>query len=566
MKKLAYIISAVLLVAGCNFLDFDETSGLYDRESMYTTYSNVQKMLTNIYGYMPGKDIVAVSDAMRDCGCDDAEFGDPSATVQRYNNGNWSALSTVDTQWSLYNAIRSTWEFLESMKTVDLSIYQYNAKYNQWLEHLKYYPYEARLLKAYYLFELARRYGDIAVPDKMLSIEEANSIEKTPFDDVIKYITAECDTCILNLPSSYLGMLDEEYGRVTKGFAMAVKAKALLYAASPLFNAGGDSGKWLDAAKAAQDLIESNLYILDPDLFKTGSPEEDQWFNSPEVVMFIRRSASQSFERYNFPVRFTQGDRTSMSGTYPTQNLVDAFQTLGGYDITLTADGWQTSDPDFDVNNPYEGRDPRFARSILANGMTLQGSEIETFVGGADYSATRADLGTPTGYYLRKYIQELTDFTPEAEVSCQHSWIVYRLSEAYLSYAEAANEYFHDPDKTDGTLRMSARDALNIIRKKAGMPDVTAKGYDSFKEAVQREWRVEFAFEDHRFWDVRRWKIGALTQGQIDGVNILKSGDKLEYSRAMVERRTWADRMYLYPIPQKELFCNENLNPQNTGW
>ena len=566
MKKYIYIISAALLLAGCNFLDFDETSGLYERESMYSTYSNVQKMLTNLYGYMPGKNIVDVSDAMRDCGCDDAEFGDPSATVQRYNNGNWSALSTVDTKWSFYNAIRSTWEFLESIKTVDLSIYKYDAKYNQWLEHLQYYPYEARMLKAYYLFELARRYGDIPVPDKMLSIEEANSISKTPFDDVIKYITDECDTCILKLPDTYMGMLDNEYGRVTKGFAMAIKTKALLYAASPLFNPNGDAEKWQKAAKAAQDLIDSGLYQLDPTLFNIGGTSEDQWYASPEVVLAIRRSASNSFEEYNFPVRFTQGSRTYMSGTYPTQNLVDAFQTAGGYDITLGSDGWSTDDPDFDISNPYEGRDPRFERAILANGMKLQGETIETFVGGEDYSPTRSDLGTPTGYYLRKYIQELTNFTPEAEVEYQHSWIVYRYAEALLSYAEAANEYFKDPDKTDGTLKLSARAALNQIRANAGMPAVTAKGYDAFKAAVQREWRVEFAFEDHRFWDIRRWKIGSTTQGQIDGVNILKVGDHFEYSRVMVERRTWADRMYLYPIPQKELFVNENLNPQNSGW
>ena len=566
MKKLTYLLSAVLLLAGCNFLDFDETSGLYERDAMYSTYSNIQRMLTNIYGYMPGRDIVDVSDAMRDCGSDDAEFGDPSGTVQRYNNGNWSALSTVDTKWTLYNAIRSTWEFLESIQTVDLSIYQYDGKYSRWLEHLKYYPYEARLLKAYYLFELARRYGDIPVPDKMLTIEEANTIEKTPFEDVIKYITAECDSCINKLPATYIGMLDDEYGRVTSGFAMAVKTKALLYAASPLFNENGDNQKWFDAAKAAKALIDCGRYKLDTNLFKIGGTNEDQWFASPDVVMFIRRSDSQSFERYNFPVRFTQGNRTYMSGTYPTQNLVDAFQTANGYDVTLTADGWQCSDPDFDESNPYAGRDPRFERTILANGMDFKGSTIETFVGGADYSATRADLGTPTGYYLRKYIQELTDFTPEASVSCQHTWIVYRLAEAYLTYAEAANEYFHDPDKTDGTLTMSARQALNMVRANAFMPDVTARGYEAFKEAVQREWRVEFAFEDHRFWDVRRWKIGAATQTQIDGVNILRVGEKFEYSRTMVERRTWADRMYLYPIPQKELFCNENLNPQNNGW
>ena len=284
------------------------------------------------------------------------------------------------------------------------------------------------------------------------------------------------------------------------------------------------------------------------------------------MILAVRRSASQSFERYNFPVRFTEGKRTYMSGTYPTQNLVDAFQTAGGYDITLGTSGWETADPAFDVTNPYEGRDPRFARAILANGMTFKGSTIETFVGGADYSATRADLGSPTGYYLRKHVQELTSFTPEAEVSCQHCWIVYRYAEALLSYAEAANEYFRDPDRTDGTLRLSAREALNQVRANAGMPAVAASGYSDFKSAVQREWRVEFAFEDHRFWDVRRWQIGSSTQSQIDGVQILRVGGNFEYSRQMVERRTWADRMNLYPIPQQELFCNTNLNPQNSGW
>ena len=268
MKKIYILISAALLAAGCTFLDFDETSSLNSRENMYQNYSYIQRMLTNIYGYMPGKDIVAVSDAMRDCGCDDAEFGDPSASVQRYGNGNWSAFSTVDTQWSLYNAIRSTWEFLESIQTIDISKYRYDAKYSQWLEHLKYYPYEARLLKAYYLFELARRYGDIPVPMKMLSIEEANSIEKTPFNDVIKYIVEECDECAANLPTTYIGMLDDEYGRVTKGFAMAVKAKALLYAASPLHNGAADAAKWQEAAKAALDIIDSGLYRLDPSLYQ----------------------------------------------------------------------------------------------------------------------------------------------------------------------------------------------------------------------------------------------------------------------------------------------------------
>lgn len=560
MKKLFYILSVALLATGCNFLDFDESSSDYSRDDMYLTYSNIQKMLTNIYGYMPNKNIYDVSDALRDCGSDDAEYGDPDASVQRFTNGTWSALNTVDDKWStMYSGIRSANEFLESIKTVDLSMYQYDTKYQRWLEHLKYYPYQAKVLRAYYFFELARRYGDIPMPLTMLTAEEANMIEKTPFDEVINFIVTECDEAAENLPDTYVGLLDDETGRVTRGFALAVKTKALLYAASPLHNPSGDKSKWEKAAAAAKEIMDLNVYRLDPD-------EKANNYTSQEVIFAIMRSESSSFELYNFPVRFTEGQRTYISGSYPTQNLVDAFQTANGYDITLGSDGWQTSDPDFDITKPYEGRDPRFARAILADGMSFKGSTIETFVGGKDYSATRNDLGTPTGYYLRRYIQESTSFIPENTVTNKHQWIVYRYAEALLTYAEAMNEYLGDPTTTEGEFSISALEALNMVRANAGMPDVTVTSQSDFREAVRREWRVEFAFEDHRFWDVRRWNIGQATQGQIDGVEITRSGGKSEYKRMTVETRTWSARQNLFPIPQSELFCNPNLNPQNTGW
>lgn len=560
MKKLFYILSVALLATGCNFLDFDESSSDYSRDDMYLTYSNIQKMLTNIYGYMPNKNIYDVSDALRDCGSDDAEYGDPDASVQRFTNGTWSALNTVDDKWStMYSGIRSANEFLESIKTVDLSMYQYDTKYQRWLEHLKYYPYQAKVLRAYYFFELARRYGDIPMPLTMLTAEEANMIEKTPFDEVINFIVTECDEAAKNLPDTYVGLLDDETGRVTRGFALAVKTKALLYAASPLHNPSGDKSKWEKAVAAAKEIMDLNVYRLDPD-------EKANNYTSQEVIFAIMRSESSSFELYNFPVRFTEGQRTYISGSYPTQNLVDAFQTANGYDITLGSDGWQTSDPDFDITKPYEGRDPRFARAILADGMSFKGSTIETFVGGKDYSATRNDLGTPTGYYLRRYIQESTSFIPENTVTNKHQWIVYRYAEALLTYAEAMNEYLGDPTTTEGEFSISALEALNMVRANAGMPDVTVTSQSDFREAVRREWRVEFAFEDHRFWDVRRWNIGQETQGRIDGVEITRSGGKSEYKRMTVETRTWSARQNLFPIPQSELFCNPNLNPQNTGW
>jgi len=561
MKKLFYILLTILLTASCHYLEFDETSGSYSRETMYTTYSNIHKMLTNIYGYMPNRSIVDVSDAMRECGCDDAEFGDPDASVQRYGNGNWSAIQTVDTKWTFYNAIRSANEFLESLKTVDLSKYQYEAKYPNYIKHLELCPYEARLLKAYYLFELARRYGDIPVPEGMLTVEEANTIGKRPFDEVINLIVDECDTCAKYLPAVWTDALVDKdpYGHVTKGFAMALKTKALLYSASLLFNPAADQERWKKAAQAAKDVMDLNMYYLSPtDVANTVS--------NPETILQIMRSESSDYELYNFPIRFLNGKRKDMSGTYPTQNLVNAFQTIDGYDVTLREDGWYSEDPSFDPANPYSGRDPRFYRAILADGMQFKGSTIETFVGGADYSATRSGLCTPTGYYLRRYIVENTSFESESAVKNKHSWIVSRYAEILLSYAEAMNEYF-GPDGKDGSLNVSAREALNQIRDNAGMPHVTVSGKDAFRAAVQREWRVEFAFEDHRFWDVRRWMIAPETQVEIYGVDIYKAGDGTKtYERKLVETRTWAERQYLYPIPQSELFCNPNLRPQNQGW
>jgi len=567
MKKIFYILSLVVLCAGCHVLDFDETSADYTREDMITDYSNISRLLTNVYGYMPNKDIADVSSALRDCGSDDAEYADPEASVQRFTNGNWSAISTVDTKWELFGGVRAANDFLDlvwdeetkDIKQVvkdNLSIFKYTSKYNQQMEHLACFPYEARVLRAYYFFELARRYGDIPMPLVKLTAEEANSIEKTSFDEVINFIVSECDEAAAHLPNTFVGMLDDEIGRVTKGFALAVKAKALLYAASPLHNPTGDKTKWQKAAQAAKAIIDMNYYKLDPN-------EKANNYLSPEVIMAICRSESQSLEKNNFPVRLTYGDRTSMGGSFPTQNLVDAFQTLNGFDITLGANGWETDDPNFDVTKPYENRDPRFARAILANGMSFKGTTIETFVGGRDYSATRSDLGTVTGYYLHRYIIDNVDFTPEAKVEVKHQWIVYRYAEALLSFAEAANEYLGSP--TDASLGISAIEALNQVRDNAGMPSVEVTSYSDFQQAVRREWRVEFAFEDHRFWDIRRWDIGQATQGQVDGVEITKVGSSFNYARKVVETRSWSAKMNLFPIPQTETFSNPNLT-QNTGW
>ena len=552
------IISAVLVsvaVQSCSFLDFDETSGLRTKEDQYRYFNSTEQMLTNVYSYMP-KDLGAVSGAMRDCACDDAEYGNSGSPVQYFTNGSWSAVNTVDDAWNLYYGIRAANSFIEEVAKTDFSRYEHDVQYANWMKKLAYFPYEARVLRAHYFFELARRYGDIAMPLAVLDKEGANSIVKTSFDDVVEFIVSECDECAPMLPDSYADQPGAQIGRVTKGFAMAVKSKALLYAASPLHNETSDVEKWKRSAKAALDIIRSGIYSLDPD----GCVND---ISSPEIVMMVIGGDSQDFELMNFPIRFTEGKRTGPTATFPSQNLVDAFETINGAAVKLTDAGWVSDDPQFDPQKPYDNRDPRFYRTVLANGMTFKDSEIEVFEGGADHAEVTAG-GSPTGYFLRKYIQETTSFIPDKTVTNKHHWVVYRYAETLLAYAESMVNAFGSPDYSDPDYPYSALWALNQVRSNAGMPETDA---DEFRNKLINEWRVEFAFEDHRFWDVRRWKIGDETQRELIGVNIRKDADgTLNFYRQVYENRKWTDRMYFYPIPQSELFKNRNLYPQNLGW
>ena len=185
------------------------------------------------------------------------------------------------------------------------------------------------------------------------------------------------------------------------------------------------------------------------------------------------------------------------------------------------------------------------------------------FEGGADHAEVTAG-GSPTGYFLRKYIQETTSFVPDKTVTNKHHWVVYRYAETLLAYAESMVNAFGSPDYSDPDYPYSALWALNQVRSNAGMPETDA---DDFRNKLINEWRVEFAFEDHRFWDVRRWKIGDETQRELVAVNIRKDADgTLNFYRQVYENRKWTDRMYFYPIPQSELFKNRNLYPQNLGW
>lgn len=559
-----YLLVVLFSLVGCNdFLEFDESDRLYDEDSVFSNFGQTTNVLNNIYSYIQQDFGVMGSGAMRDCATDDAEYADPNNPVQDMNDGSWSALNVKDDVFAeMYKGIRSVNNFLENFDEDAYLDFKYNISYPNWEDALKYYSYEARALRAYMYFELVKRYGDVPLITETLTIEEANTIGKTSFEEVIEFIVSECDAVKDHLPYSFLDTKNKETGRVTKGFAMALKSRALLYAASPLHNKANDVEKWKSAAAAALTVIDS-AHIRGWYVKESGSNAVNN-FASQEVIFFKNNTNSSNFELYNFPIRFTEG-QTSSTGVCPSQNLVDAFETENGFPVILSDSGWLSDDPEFDPETPYANRDPRFYQTVLHDQADFKGQTIETFVGGQDHGVVTQG-GTATGYFLKKYILEDVSFSPGNQVSKPHYWVVFRYGEILLNYAEAMMEAFNDPNYTDATFTISALEALNEVRTAVPMPAITESDPIQFMKRLRNERRVELAFEDHRFWDVRRWNMGASTQKEIFGVKIENNlGDKT-YTKFRYESRVWNEGMNLYPIRQQELSSNRNLEPQNIGW
>ena len=196
--------------------------------------------------------------------------------------------------------------------------------------------------------------------------------------------------------------------------------------------------------------------------------------------------------------------------------------------------------------------------TIIRNNSRFKGRRIETFYGGLD--GAPAMRATKTGYYLRKYVNEDLDIVTNQ--TSTHSWIIFRLSELYLNYAEALNEY--DNGNADIVKY------LNKIRKRntVDMPEIpSGLNQAAMREKIRNERRVELAFEGHRFWDVRRWKIAETNlSSPLKGMSIRRNQDySLDYIVQDVEQRSFSPKMYLYPIPQNEININGNL-VQNPLW
>ncbi|MBR0053501.1 MAG: RagB/SusD family nutrient uptake outer membrane protein [Bacteroidales bacterium] len=556
LDRIAIFILACLIPASCVDLNYTEET-TRDEEWTYEYFENgIKNMVFDVYAQVYNNEFGNNSAYFLASATDEAQYALETGAVNNYVNGGWSPANPYSNIWTKsYTAIADVCMYLEKLDEADITEWQYNPDYSLWVQQMELFPYELRFLRAYFYFELFRTYGDVPLVTTTLTNAQANTISRTPADEIVKFIVDELDEIAPYLPVSYLTEVNSEVGRATRIAAYALKARTLLYAASPLFNPTGDKSKWEKAAEACKFILD-NAGTWGLKLSAYGSLWGHDAFFNPELIFGLGRGEDNAFEMANYPVGVENGS----SGNCPTQSLVDQYEFQ---DNGETFRSRYPGNIDLSVVNPYEGLDPRFALTVVKNGDSwptnnAQKKAIETFTGGFNGSPKYG--ATPTGYYLRKYVDGSCVTTADNQTTRRHTWIIFRLGEFYLDYAEAV--FNATGSANDATYGLTANEAVNKLRERADiqMPKFTEDGA-AWVARYERERLVELAFENHRFWDVRRWKKGPEYFRSIQVANIDSS---LRLTRSTVTRQ-WDDKYYFYPIPQTELKKNPNLT-QNQGW
>ena len=566
MKKNIYIILAVItlfLLNSCEKLDQEIITTL-SKQQVNSIYSYTQNRATALYTSLPSG-FAEINGAMIASACDESEYTLETSNVQWFNIGSWNAIANPDDVWAKYfTAIRSCNLFLSTSDSVNLDAYRLDPTpsqqliYTTRLAQIKTWKYQARFLRAFYYFELVKRYGGVPIIKTALNLgDNVTAINRNSLQDCVDFITSECDSAATVLPAKYA---DTDLGNATKGAALALKAKVLLYEASDLWNtpswatgyahpelislpSGDRTARWKAASDAALAVINlpGTTYALYTDyrnLFITG-----QGFQSMEHILVCRGTASNTLETANYSVGYDNGH----SGNTPSQNLVDAYEVKVN---ATTAVPFDWTNP-VHAANPYAptgtlGRDPRMNLTVIYNNTTYKSRIVQLWTGGTDGAGKT--WASKTGYYLKKYVDEsLNLLTGTTSV---HSWDLIRLADVYLWYAEALNEY----NAGDANIAIY----INKVRQRTGvaMPAVPAGLTQSqMRDVIRHERQVELAFEGHRIWDLRRWMLAPTVLGSpLKGVQITQTAPStFTYNVITVENRVFDPKMYFYPIPQSEL-------------
>ena len=556
VKTILYGAALLLLVNACDSILDREVVLSLTEDDVLTLYNNTQSRAVAIYNYLPSG-FRCVDGAMMASASDEAEYTLETSSIQMFNVGSWNAKNNPDggSWWNNFRGIYLVNHFLANSDNLDLEMYRLNPddigheQYQNRLDNIKRWKYEVRFLRAYFYFELIKRYGGVPVITR--PVEIGDSFPRNTLDSCVNFIVKECDDIAWGLPVKYTEQ--ENLGRATRGAVLALKSRVLLYAASDLFNspekwASGYANKdlisvkpidrkerWKRAADAAKNVIDltdagyalSNNY---QGVFRS--------YTDAEIILARRDGASNDFEKANYPVGYDLGN----SGNTPSLNLLDDYEMLDG-----TAFDWNNKNH---AANPYRGRDPRLAFTILSNMTKFNGRPVECWTGGRDGKGV--PRATKTGQYLLKYIDpELNLLEGRTSV---HTWVLIRLAEVYLNYIEALNEY--QPAHSDIKIY------YNKIRQREGikMPELPdGLDQDAVRQKIRHERRIELAFEDHRLWDARRWMIAADNEKgkgvlniPLRGLEILNRGGVPSYTPIEIEKRNFEPKC-IYILFHKEI-------------
>ncbi len=578
--KLKYIIGISALVslglsACSDQMDYHEYR-IQDEDFVKRDFGNVGKLTTHVYRQLDYDLGQMYSGASLCSATDEAVYSHQGNSIESYYNGSWSATNANSSLWgSCWEGISYCNLFLDKFNDLTFPDWTIDKYYNDNMIKYHNYQWEMRFMRAYYYFLLLRQYGNIPLITEYLNAEDANNSRQVSSDEVFDFIENECiaikDTIISDYLSAY-NTLEAEPGRVNNLGVLALRARAALYHASPLFSQGKtDSEKkelWRKAAVYANDCIkECTKRGMRLSRDYAGMFAQDSWSQTEPMkeIIFARRNAvDNAFEVRNFPIGMVNAE----GGNCPSENLVSAYEMTNGLPIDDPNSG-------YDPLNPYKNRDARLSATVAVNGEKwpddLPGDALETWYGGAN--SRSVTYGTPTGYYLKKYVNRGVKISGTGQNKQYHTWVLFRLGSLYLDYAEAMLNLTGSGYATDGDLTMTAAEAINMVRSRAGQPDLPA-GLDleSFIRRYENERFVELAFEGHRIYDLRRWmKASDRKYLDIYVMEITKNADnKLSFSKVKnppyITQRTWpGDKAYFWPIPQSEVLKSGALI-QNPGW
>ena len=576
IKIFSAVAVGLLALASCtDQMNYNEYY-VYDRDYMTQEFGRVEGFLTTAYNEMDYDYGGYYSNALMASATDESEYAYNGNSIEDLYNGALNPTNSHATFWtSSLKGIAYCNLFLDEFADEKFTNYEYNDDYAQQMFKYKNMRWEARFLRAYYYFRLVRQYNGAPLYCHNIPADDLNRLPMSSADKVFDFIKASCDSIKDSIVVDYTNLGDMaitgqiETGRANQLAVLALKARAALYHASPLFNQNNEAELWHQAALATKELVDSaekqgKALAATYDCLWAANNYTDK--KATQEILFYRSVAdANTLEKANFPV----GLEGCNGGNCPTQDLVDA------YEMQSTGKGIKEEGSGYDAQNPYTGRDPRFELTICHNETkrwpNWASEPIYTYQGGAN--ALPLNGGTPTGYYLKKLLNAAVDTRPATANTMKHSWVIFRMGEAYLNYAEAVFQYFKSQgradaaDATSAEFPVSARELASKTRLRSKMKAMPAGMSNAdFWAKYQNERRVELAFEGYRFWDVRRWKEGAKYFSKITEMHITKNEDGTYTYTPKTVNRVWDEKFNFFPIPQSDIMKNPNLDQSITGW